>query len=68
LPRRLSTAAARGSPAELDRLYTPVGLDFGGAAPYQIAHSIVAELLAMRHGRSPDHLRDPDVLDRRLKP
>lgn len=45
------------SQSELDRLYTPVGLDLGGGAPYQIAHSIVAELLAVRHGRTPAHLR-----------
>ncbi|WP_435068741.1 XdhC family protein [Haloplanus sp. C73] len=46
------------SQSELDRLYTPVGLDLGGGTPYQIAHSIVAELLAVRHGRTPAHLRD----------
>ena len=56
------------SPSELDRLYTPVGLDLGGGTPYQIAHSIVAELLAVRYGRSPDHLRESDVLDRPLQP
>jgi len=56
------------SSEELDRLYTPVGLDLGGGAPYQIAHSIVAELLAVRYGRTPDHLRESDVLDRRLQP
>ena len=51
------------SPSELDRLYTPVGLDLGGGTPYQIAHSIVAELLAVRYDRTPDHLREPDALD-----
>jgi xanthine dehydrogenase accessory factor len=56
------------SPSELDRLYTPVGLDLGGGAPYQIAHSIVAELLAVRYGRTPDHLRESDVLEGRLQP
>jgi xanthine dehydrogenase accessory factor len=43
---------------ELDRLYTPVGLDLGGGTPYQIAHSVVAELLAVHNDRDPDHLRD----------
>jgi len=56
------------SSEELDRLYTPVGLDLGGGTPYQIAHSIVAELLAVRYGRTPGHLREPDVLDRRAQP
>jgi len=56
------------SPSELDRLYTPVGLDLGGGTPYQIAHSIVAELLAVRYGRTPDHLRETGVLGGRLQP
>jgi len=44
--------------ADLDSVYTPVGLDLGGGAPYQVAHSIVAEMLAVRNGRSGGHLRD----------
>jgi Xanthine and CO dehydrogenases maturation factor, XdhC/CoxF family len=43
---------------ELDRLYTPVGLDLGGGTPHQIALSIVSEVLAVRHDRRPQHLRD----------
>jgi xanthine dehydrogenase accessory factor len=56
------------SPTDLDRLYTPIGLDLGGGTPYQIAHSIVAELLAVRHGRTPTHLRSDTSLERRLQP
>ncbi|MFC7205128.1 XdhC family protein [Haloferax namakaokahaiae] len=41
----------------LSTLYTPIGLDLGGGSPYQIAHSIVAELLAVSNDRHPDHLR-----------
>ena len=44
--------------AELDRLYTPVGLDLGGGTPHQIALSIVAEAMAVSNGREPGHLRD----------
>lgn len=44
--------------ADLDRIYTPVGLDLGGGSPYQIAQSIVAELLAVKNDREPDHLRE----------
>ncbi len=44
----------------LDRVYTPVGLDLGGGAPYQVAHSIVAEALAVRNGREGSHLRAGD--------
>jgi xanthine dehydrogenase accessory factor len=42
----------------LDRLYTPVGLDLGGGTPYQIALSVVGEILAVSNDRSPKHLRD----------
>jgi xanthine dehydrogenase accessory factor len=44
--------------SELDRLYTPAGLDLGGETPYAIAHSIVAELLAVHNDRTPRHLRE----------
>jgi len=44
--------------AELDRVYTPVGLDLGGGAPYQIATGIVSEVLAVHNGRTPQHLRE----------
>jgi xanthine dehydrogenase accessory factor len=43
--------------SELSSLYTPVGLDLGGGTPYQIAHSIVAEALAVHNGRTPQHLK-----------
>ena len=41
---------------QLDRIYTPIGLNLGGDAPYQIAYSIVAELLAVANDRTPQHL------------
>ncbi|PSQ46946.1 xanthine dehydrogenase [Halobacteriales archaeon SW_7_65_23] len=44
--------------SDLERIYTPVGLDLGGGSPYQIAHSVVAELLAVANDRDPKHLRD----------
>jgi len=44
--------------AELERVYTPIGLDLGGGEPYQIAVSIVSEVLAVHKGRTPGHLRD----------
>lgn len=46
------------SEAELKSVYTPVGLDLGGGTPYQIAHSIVGEILAVHNGRQPRHLKD----------
>lgn len=41
---------------ELERVFTPAGLNLGSETPYQIAHSIVAELLAVDNDRSPGHL------------
>lgn len=44
--------------AEIDRIYTPIGLDLGGGEPYQIATSIVSEVLTVHNDREPTHLRD----------
>jgi xanthine dehydrogenase accessory factor len=41
----------------LERLFAPVGLDIGAISPEEIAVSIVAELVALRHGRPAAHLR-----------
>ncbi|MFC7196838.1 XdhC family protein [Halosimplex aquaticum] len=40
-----------------ERIYAPVGLDLGGGSPYQVAQSVVAEVLAVRNGRDGGHLR-----------
>jgi len=44
--------------AELDRIYTPAGLDLGGGTPFHIAQSIVAEVTAVHFDRKPKHLKD----------
>jgi xanthine/CO dehydrogenase XdhC/CoxF family maturation factor len=41
-----------------ERVYGPVGLDLGADGPEQVALSVVGELLAVRSGREPRHLRD----------
>lgn len=46
------------SEAELGTVYTPIGLDVGGGSPYQIATSVVAEVLAVVNDREPGHLRE----------
>ena len=40
------------------KLYAPVGLDLGAEGPEQVAIAIVSEMLAVRSGRAPRHLRD----------
>jgi xanthine dehydrogenase accessory factor len=43
---------AEGLPAEcLARVHAPIGLDIGAVTPAEIAISILAELIAVRHGR-----------------
>ncbi|MCC6876414.1 MAG: XdhC family protein [Sandaracinaceae bacterium] len=49
----------RGLPS-LDRVYAPVGLDLGAVGPEEIAVSIAAELVALRHGKPATHLRAID--------
>ena len=43
---------------ELERIYTPTGLDLGGGTPHQIAQSILAEVTAVHHDRTPKHLKE----------
>jgi xanthine dehydrogenase accessory factor len=43
---------------QLDRVYTPIGLNLGGGEPYQIATSVLAEVLAVHNDREPGHLRE----------
>lgn len=59
--RILEELAAEGlrlSDAQRARLFAPVGIDLGGAAPETVALSIVAELQAFQANRRPQHLRE----------
>lgn len=49
--------AKRQGDVPVERLFAPVGLDIGAVSPEEIAVSIVAELIALRHGREVNHLR-----------
>lgn len=50
--RRTRLQAAGITDEELARLHGPVGLDLGAATPAETAVSVVAEVLAVRRGRS----------------
>lgn len=51
--------ARRGLPP-LERVYAPVGLRLGAVSPEEIAVSVVAELVALRHGQPGPHMRAVD--------
>lgn len=43
------------SQKELDKVFTPIGLDIGGETPEEIAVSIIAEILMVKNGRTGTH-------------
>lgn len=46
--------------ALLERIHRPIGLDLGGRRPSEVALAIIAEVLAVRHGRDGRSLRQKD--------
>ncbi|HJL15780.1 MAG TPA: XdhC/CoxI family protein [Sandaracinaceae bacterium LLY-WYZ-13_1] len=58
--RILQRIAARRGVPPLDAVYAPVGLDIGAVSPEEIAVSIAAELVALRHGHRGPHMRALD--------
>jgi len=49
IPERLARLRAAGvSQAAVERLHAPIGLDLGGKAPWEIAISVIAEIIAGR--------------------
>jgi len=63
--RVLQRIHSRGALPPLDRVYAPVGVELGAVTPEEIAVSITAELVALRHGQPARHMRAVD--DPRLK-
>jgi xanthine dehydrogenase accessory factor len=60
-------SAREGAPPDTTRLYAPVGLNLGALSPAELAVSIVAELVALRHGvASLEHLRAMEAAHRRV--
>lgn len=52
LAERLAPLRAAGFPeARLQQLHAPIGLDIGGKAPWEVALSVVGEIVALRHAR-----------------
>jgi len=45
-------AADHLSPTALERVHAPIGLDIGAVTPQEIAVSILAELIAVKHGKT----------------
>jgi xanthine dehydrogenase accessory factor len=56
--RREKLMEAGLTPAEIERLRGPAGLDVGAESPAETAISILAEALALRAGRSGGTLRE----------
>ena len=49
--------AAGFTEAQVGRIHGPVGIDLGARSPGEIAVSIIAEIIAVRHGRDPRGVR-----------
>jgi xanthine dehydrogenase accessory factor len=47
-----------GAPEAIERIHAPAGLDIGAEGPDEVAHAIVAEILAVTHGRRGEPLRE----------
>ena len=57
--KRLTELRAEGLEDEdLERIHTPIGLDLGGRSPEEIALSILAEVVATRHGTAEQFTRE----------
>ena len=52
LAERLAPLRAAGVPEEqLTRVKAPIGLDIGGKAPWEVAVSVIGEIMAQRYGK-----------------
>lgn len=54
LPERLSALKAAGvSDEAIARLHAPIGMDLGGKAPWEVAISVLGEMIQVRQSRMP---------------
>jgi xanthine dehydrogenase accessory factor len=52
IPERLAMLRAAGlSDRDIGRLHAPIGLDIGGKAPFEVAVSVIGEIMACRYAR-----------------
>ncbi len=52
LPDRVGPLRVEGmAEAAIARLHAPIGLDIGGKAPWEVAVSVIGEVMALRHAR-----------------
>ena len=52
IPDRLAPLRAEGAPeGAFARLHAPIGLDIGGKAPWEVAVSVIGEIMALRYAR-----------------
>jgi len=56
--RRERMASWGITPEDLQRVYGPIGLDIGGRSPQETALAIIAEVVAVKNGKSGGFLRD----------
>lgn len=45
------------SDSDLDRVFTPIGLDIGGETPEEIAVAIMAEILMVKYGKTGENMK-----------
>jgi xanthine dehydrogenase accessory factor len=65
----LRDAGVEVSDADLERIHGPAGLDLGAEGPDEIAQAIIAEIVAVRHGRTGGMLRErPGPIHDRPRP
>ncbi|MFW6075140.1 MAG: XdhC family protein [Chloroflexota bacterium] len=57
--RRMRLKGRGFTDEQLDRIHGPVGLDLGGRSPAEIALSIMAEIVAVKHGKDPKQATAP---------
>jgi len=65
--RRAALREAGFTEAEMARIHGPVGLDLGGREPAEIALAILAEIVAVQHGRARERLIPPRPGDDRSR-